>query len=252
MITTTQSDVLSHLHGVKVTDEGTLKPDWSSFSLPDYFQTKESLSAGEQSAGNTFFGKLSQLANRSVSRLWGERNLAVPGGAFADVLALALAQAGGVSAQDASALASYAGGAAFYNGVFGISSQPLSPSEYLEPDKLVDAVTRSTNIGAALNRLKAANPLAHKYLVALVGAKAAKKKVQDQVILAKETQKVINKELEIASNIVTGGTDTLAAGAWLVKNLPWILGITAAIAGYYVFRNRDVIESKVREKIQQA
>jgi len=251
MITTTQSDVLSHLHGVKVTDEGTLKPDWSSFSLPDYFQTKESLSPSDQSAGNTFFGTFSTLANRSVSKLWNERNLAVPGGDFVGALALALSRSG-VSQQDASALASYAGGAAYYKGVFGISSQPLSPSEYLEPDNLVDAVTRSTNIGAALNRLKAANPLAHKYLVSLIGAKAAKKKVQDQIILAKETQKVIKAELQIASNIVEGVKDTVATGAWLVKNLPWILGITAAIAGYYVFRNRDVIESKVREKIQQA
>jgi hypothetical protein len=249
MLTTSQGDVLSHLHGVKVSDEGVLKPDWSSFWLPDFFQTKESLTANEQSAGNAFFSVFSKIANRPISRLWSDRNLAAPTGQFVDSLALALIQAGAASNQDAQALASYAGGAAYAKGYFGISNQSLSPSEYLDPENLVDAIDRSVNIGAALNRLKVRNPLAHKYVVSLVGAKAAKKKVQDQIVLAKETQKMIDKELQIASNIATGIGDTLQTGSWLVSKLPWILGLAAVGIGYYAFRKRGAIDKAITTRI---
>lgn len=249
MMTTSQADKLSHLAGVRVTDEGKLEPDWSSFSLPDCFQTKETLSGGEQNAGNAFFATLSQLANRPVSRLWSERNQAIPGGAFTDALSLALIQSNAASKSDAQALASYASGAAYYKGWTGISTKPLSPGEYLDPESLVDAIDKSVNIGAALNRLKKQNPLAHKYLVSLIGAKAAKKKVQDQVILAKETAKVVKKELEILSNIAQGVGDTVQTASWLVSKLPWIIGIAVVGFGYYAWTKREAIDKKISEKV---
>ena len=40
MMHTRQDDALAHMAGVTTTAEGKLKPDWKSFSLPGWFQTK--------------------------------------------------------------------------------------------------------------------------------------------------------------------------------------------------------------------
>lgn len=256
MMHTRQDDPLAHMSGVGVTDEGKLKGTWGS-SLPPWFQTKTYKSPGfttaDQAAGDKFYQKLAALTNRSVDTLWKDRIYAVPNGNFVAAIMNALTTAGGVSANDASALASYAGGSGKYKGLFGTTSTGLSTSDFLSADNML---AESTDVpilySDALLRLKKINPAAHEYIVSLVGAKAAKRQMQMDIQLAQDTQKVIKKELEIvqktaetAANVATsaaeGAKGAFDVAAFLARNWLWIASGVVLVGGYLLYRNRATV-----------
>jgi hypothetical protein len=259
---TTQVDRLHPLNGNNVDDQGNISGDF--WGIDDCLKlTPPNVPTQEQNdAGNKFFAVLSSLANRPVSRLWGDaskEHLSLSSANQVATLMAALSQAGGVNKADASALANYTGGGVYHKGVFGVSDKAATAGDYLSPMDLVDAADKQTNVGQALLRLKKANPIAHNYVVYLAGAKAAKKKAQQEFVLAKDTQKVINTEIQLAkkaaqgaaeatgkivgaaADVTTGLADTVATGAKVISYLPWILGGGLILAGYLAYRNRGTI-----------
>jgi hypothetical protein len=104
----------------------------------------------------------------------------------------------------------------------------------------------------ALLRLKKANPAAHEYIVSLVGAKAAKRQLQMDIQLAQDTQKVLQKELDIvkktaetAANVVTsaaeGAKGAFDAASFVARNWLWITGGVLLVGGYLLYRNRATV-----------
>jgi hypothetical protein len=245
---TQHCDPLSHtsgLGGVKVTEEGVFKPDWSSWSLPAFYAVTEykNLSKAEQQKSDKFYQALAKLTGRPVANLYENRNMALPNVEFVLCVAKALADAGGVSSQDAYALANLAGGAARAKDFLGnYTNKPLSESDYLDPESL-KALDSNTILSDALLRLRANNPGAHEYLVKLIGAKAARRAAQVSLNLSQDRQKVINAGAEAVAtvaqagaNVAQGAVDTVGAVGTVGKYLPWVLGGVLVVGGYLFYR----------------
>lgn len=249
MMRTSQADRLHHLYGVTTDDQGNLKPDWKSFSLPDCLSpTLGKLPASKSDLGNAFFKAYGVLAGKpglDLYRAATEDHKALGSADQVNTLATALTQAGGVSRSDAFALANYAGGGVLHKGLLGISPTAPDSSDYLDPSSLVAADDKQTNIEQALLRLKAANPMAHNYLLALVGAKAAKRASQEAFVHGKDTQKVINAELAavkgaaaLVGDAATAVSEAAGAAGFLLRNWLWIAGAVALVGGYFYLRKR--------------
>ena len=257
MMHTRQDDALAHMAGVTTTAEGKLKPDWKSFSLPGWFQTKtygnKSFTTADKQSGDKFYQTLAALTGKSVTSLFDNRFYPVPNGNWVAAIMSALQQSGATNAIDAAALASYAGGSGRYNGVFLTTSTGLSEGEYLSADDMYcESCDSPIRYSDALLRLKAKNPAAHDYIVALIGAKAAKRQMQADISLSKDKEKVIKKELEIvqktaatAANVVKsvgeGVGSAFNLAAFLARNWLWIVGGTVVVGGYLLYRNRETV-----------
>ena len=245
---TQHCDPLSHtagLSGLTVSDEGIIKPDWKSWSLPDYYTVTEykNLSKSDKLKSDKFYQTLAKLTGRTVANLYENRNRALPNVEFVLCVAKALADAGDVSAQDAYALANLAGGAARAKDFMGnYTNKPLSDADYLDPTEL-KAIDGNVVLADALLRLKVGNPGAHEYIVRLIGAKAAKRATQISLNLAQDRQKVINAGAkaaetvaQAAANLAQGAVDTVGAVGTAGKYLPWILGGVLVVGGYLYLR----------------
>lgn len=240
--------MMYNMAGFEVTPENTIKTTYLT-KMPEAFKIKPyaTLSAAEINKRNKFYQKLAELTGKDVVTLWKNMNYALPTGNWVAAFMGALNE--DLDIYQAGAIANYAGGAVRYKGLTGLSDVTQDSDDFLNVDKLYSVGTNQTvPLSSALLKLKAVNPGAHEYAIHVIAAKAAKRKEQDAIILAKETKKVIEKELEIAKkvaslpiNLVEGAADTAAAAGKALSYLPWIIGGTLVLVAYFAYKNRETI-----------
>jgi len=219
--------------------------------LPEAFKIRpySSLTASEKDKRDKFYQRLAKYTGKSVVTLWEHMNYALPDAAW--VAAFMGALQPDLDIYEAGGVANYAGGAVRYDGLFGVKDISSQNSDFLDVDKLLSVGTNQTvRLSDALIKLCNVNPGAHEYAVHVIGAKANRSQQQAAIVLAKDTKKVIDKELEIAKkvidvplNIAQGALDTAAAAGKVASYLPWIIGGSVLVAAYLAYRNRSEIAS---------
>lgn len=217
--------------------------------LPEAFKIRpfSSLNAAEKTKRDKFYQRLAKLTGKDVVTLWQTMNYALPSGEW--VAAFMGALQPDLDIYQAGAVANYAGGAVRYEGVLGVSDVKQGSSDFLDVNNLLSVGTDQTvRVADALVKLRDVNPGAHEYAVHLIAAKANRNKEQAAIVLAKDTKKVLDTELEIAKKVVTvplqvaeGALDTAAAAGKAATYLPWIIGGTVAVLAYLSYRNRETI-----------
>ena len=258
-------DYGSGLQGMKADDEGKIVPGWASFSLPNWYVTKTypNLAGTDKTKGDAFYQRLAKGVNRTVDRVWTERGLALPNGNWVNAVGAALVPE--VGKEDAYALANWAGGAALVKTWKGVSTAVVGSSDFLDAEALLGAgVQGQVNMAKALGRLKTANLAAHEYVVRVLGAKAACKKMQEDIQYQQDTDKVIHKELEIVKDVVVlpvkvadaaleaakkaadGAGKAFDGAAWILANLYWIVPSALVAGGYVIWRNRQGVMELVK------
>lgn len=259
-------DPLSGLAGVgpvTATAEGKIIPYLPNVPLPEWFQVKTYGSKGftvaDQKLGDKFYQALAALTGRDVKKLFADRVYAAPQNMIHAIMA-ALQETQAAPSPDIAALVSYASGGGVYEGTFQTTSQNLDREEFLTADRMhCETCDTPIRYSDALLRLKKSNAAAHDYIVSLIGARAAKRKFQQDVSFTQDQQKVIKKELEIvektaktgakvvesAGTAVKGAAEGVASAfdlaGFLARNWLWIVGGTVVIGGYLLYRNRDTV-----------
>lgn len=258
-------DPLSGLAGggpVTTTPEGKIVPYLPNMPLPAWFQTKTYGSKGftvaDQKLGDKFYQSLAALTGRDVKKLFADRVYAAPQNMIHAIMA-ALQETQAAPSPDIAALVSYASGGGKYKGlVFSATAQNIDREEFLTADRMY-CETCDTPIlySDALLRLKKNNAAAHDYIVSLIGARAAKRKFQQDVSFTQDQQKNVKfllgeveggakvgaKVYESAKGAAKGAAEGVATAfdvlGFLTRNWLWIVGGTVVIGGYLLYRNRD-------------
>ena len=214
-------------------------------SLPDWYQT----GSWKEPESNKWYWALLKYLNGppgnndttktpkiTAAYLWDTRDQAVPpdspgGLSWGSAVIAALSEF--VVPSQAAAIAQWLGGAYQYKGTFGgLSKSAYDMADFLDAKSCYGYENPTVRISDALSALKSQNKAAHDWVVRAASAKAAKKAAHEAVMY----QKTIDAELNIVAKIpdaagkaidstVTGVTDSLSVGAFLLKNIWWVAPI---------------------------